>query len=43
MGGLFICLDVFHLGKMLSKVLMNVVVAIVNYVFSKLFVFKKNN
>lgn len=43
MGGLFICLDVFHLGKMLSKVLMNVVVVIVNYVFSKLFVFKKNN
>ena len=42
MGGLFICLDLLHIGKMLSKVLMNVIVIIVNYVFSKLFVFKNN-
>ena len=42
MGGLFICLNVFHMSKMISKVLMNVIVIIVNYVFSKLFVFKDN-
>ncbi len=43
MGGLFVCLDLLHMGKMLSKILMNVIVIIVNYVFSKIFVFKKNN
>ena len=42
MAGLFVCLNYFHLTKMISKVLMNVVVIVANYVFSKLFVFNKS-
>lgn len=43
MGGLFVCLNLLHFGKMISKVLINVLVIIVNYVFSKLFVFKRKS
>lgn len=41
MGGLFVCLNLLHIGKITSKILMNVVVVIVNYIFSKVFIFKK--
>lgn len=40
MGGLFVCLDLLHLSKIISKVLVNILVIIANYIFSKLFVFK---
>lgn len=40
MGGLFICLDLLHFSKMISKVLVNILVIVANYIFSKLFVFK---
>ena len=41
MGGMFICLNFLSMGKMISKIFMNVIVIIANYIFSKLFVFKK--
>ena len=41
MGGLFICLDFLHLSKMFSKVIINIIVIIANYIFSKLFIFRK--
>lgn len=40
MGGLFVLLDVFKLKKIIAKVVVNIIVIIVNYIFSKLFVFK---
>ena len=43
MGGLFVLLDIFKLKKIIAKVVVNVIVIIVNYVFSKLFVFKNKN
>ena len=42
MAGMYICISLMNLGKMLSKVLMNVIVIVANYVFSKIFIFKKN-
>ena len=42
MGGMFVCLNFLSMGKMISKVFMNVIVIIANYIFSKLFVFKKS-
>ena len=41
MGGMYVLLDVFKLKKMLSKIVVNVIVIVANYIFSKLFVFKK--
>ena len=41
MGGMYVLLDVFKLNKMLSKIVVNVIVIVANYIFSKLFVFKK--
>ena len=43
MGGLFVLLDIFKLKKIIAKVVVNVIVIVVNYVFSKLFVFKNKN
>ena len=42
MAGMYICISLMNLGKMLSKVLMNIIVIVANYVFSKIFIFKKN-
>ena len=42
MGGMFICLNFLSMGKMISKIFMNVIVIIANYIFSKLFVLKKS-
>lgn len=41
MAGIYFCLDILKMNKMVAKVIVNVVVVIVNYVFSKLFVFMK--
>lgn len=38
---IFILVDVFSVGKMISKVIGNIIVIIINYIFSKLFIFKK--
>lgn len=41
MVGMYICISIISLNKMISKILMNVVIIIANYIFSKLFTFKK--
>ena len=41
MGGMYLLLDVFKVKKLLSKIVVNVIVIVANYVFSKLFVFRK--
>ena len=43
MAGMYICLEAIKLNKMISKIIVNVVVIIANYVFSKLFIFKKKS
>lgn len=43
MGGLFVLLNLFKFKKVVSKIVVNIIVIIVNYVFSKLFVFKKKS
>lgn len=40
MAGMWILVDVLHLPGMVSKIAMNVVVIVLNYIFSKVFVFK---
>ena len=40
MAGMGMLVDILHFPGMLSKVGMNVVVIVLNYIFSKLFVFK---
>lgn len=40
MAGMWILVDILHLNGMVSKVGMNVVVIVLNYIFSKLFVFQ---
>ncbi len=42
MGGMALCLEVLRMKKMISKIIVNIIVIIVNYVFSKLFIFKKD-
>ena len=39
---MYICVDVMQLHAMLMKILSNVIVIILNYVFSKLIIFRKN-
>ena len=34
-------INVLHIGKMISKIISNVIVIVINYIFSKLFIFKK--
>lgn len=41
MLGMYICTSLIKLGNLLSKVLMNIIVIISNYIFSKIFIFKK--
>ena len=41
MAGMYICLEAIKLNKMISKIIVNVVVIVANYVFSKLFIFTK--
>lgn len=41
MGIMYLLIDVFKWNDLLSKVLANIFVIIINYIFSKLFIFKK--
>ena len=41
MGSMFLLIDILHVGELISKVLANILVIILNYIFSKLFIFKK--
>ena len=41
MGAMYLLLQVLNVNELLSKVVANVLVIILNYVFSKLFIFKK--
>ena len=40
LGGMLLLVDVLHVGGGLSKILCNILVLILNYVFSKMFIFK---
>ena len=40
MAGMYICISLISLNKMVSKILMNIIVIIANYIFSKIFIFK---
>lgn len=39
---IFIMVDVFSINKMISKIVGNIIVIIANYIFSKLFIFRKD-
>ncbi len=41
MGFMYLLVDVFNINDLFSKVLSNVFVIIINYIFSKVFIFKK--
>lgn len=41
MFAMYLLVDIFLLSKMFSKIISNIIVIIANYVFSKLFIFKK--
>ena len=38
---MYIGIDMMHINKLVTKILANVVVIVANYIFSKLFIFKK--
>lgn len=40
---MYLLVDLFHRDYVWSKILMNIAVIILNYLFSKLFIFKKNS
>ncbi len=42
-GGVFLATVLFHFDAMISKIAINVIVLILNYVFSKWFVFQKEH
>lgn len=39
---IFIMVDIFSINKMISKIVGNVIVIVANYIFSKLFIFRKD-
>ena len=41
MGAIYLFINVLNINELVSKVLANIIVIIVNYIFSKLFIFKK--
>ncbi len=41
MGLMYVGVDLLHINELLMKLLSNVVVVIANYIFSKLFIFRK--
>ena len=41
MGAMYLLLQVLNVNEMISKILANILVIILNYIFSKLFIFKK--
>ena len=40
MAGMYLCISLIRFDKLFSKILMNIIVIIANYIFSKIFVFK---
>lgn len=42
MIGMYLCISVLCMNKMISKVLINFIVVVLNYVFSKLFIFQRS-
>lgn len=40
---MYMCVDILHFNDLIMKVLSNVLVIILNYIASKLFIFKKNS
>lgn len=42
MTGMYLCISVLCMNKMISKVLINFIVVVLNYVFSKLFIFQRS-
>lgn len=43
MGFMYLFVDMIQMDDMLAKIIVQVIVIVLNYVFSKLFIFKKNN
>ena len=41
MGIIYLMIDVMKIHEIISKVVANIVVIILNYIFSKMFIFKK--
>ena len=41
MGFMYIFVDILHLNDVIMKLVSNVLIVIANYIFSKLFIFKK--
>ena len=41
MGTIYFLLEIIHIPKMISKIISNILVIIINYILSKLIVFKK--
>lgn len=41
MGCMYLCVDVLRMDGMLAKIISNVIVVILNYLFSKLLIFRK--
>lgn len=40
-AGMFLLVDLIFMNNLVAKIIMNVIVVIINYVFSKLFIFNK--
>ena len=40
MAGMYICISLININKLVSKIIMNIIVIISNYIFSKIFIFK---
>ena len=41
MGSIYLLLQVINTGEVFAKIISNIIVIVANYVFSKLFIFKK--
>ncbi len=41
MGFMYLFVDIFHLNEVIMKLVSNILIIIANYVFSKLFIFKR--
>ena len=42
MIGMYLFVSILFINKMISKVVMNIIVIILNYIFSKLFIFNQD-
>jgi len=43
MVGMYLCINIFSISNLFSKIIMNIIVIILNYIFSKIFVFKNKS